>query len=997
MRVLVGVLLLTLVSLTATVWTCVKHGNRKLENEFALESLHGQIALLDEQLTMAVRMAAWTGDLNWKDRYELSEKSLGLKLRHYDQLLATFVGSEMTEAHAAISNASAINERLVELETTCFQKVQDGDLASAANLVVSDNYKQLRQRYAGALAESKAEVNRQVAKVVEKNRQESMIVAAGGLLTAGAMMLGILLLASRHRLQMLVRLKTSARLAAVAERTSNAVVVTNVAGRIEWTNEGFTRLTGYALDEVQGRTPGEILQGPRTDPAEVARIRAAVRAGESVSGELVNYTKDGRAYVVRIEIKPLRDNMGQVTGFMAIESDITEARYASDAVRLERERLALALESGGLGSWDWNIETGEVVYDERWATMLGEERVDAHLDTWSSRVHPDDLPMVLAKLEAHLQGETHKFECLFRMRHKDGSWRWIIDRGLIVERNAHGSPVRMVGTHADVTERIQKEQDLKESERFARSTVDALSAHLAILDENGRIIAVNRAWREFAENNQCPIANVCEGTNYLAVCQTSQAHHSSEAGVVEAGIRAIMRGEREEFSLEYPCHGPKERRWFVVRATRFAGTGPVRVVVVHENITQRKLAEIDLARASESAKAANRAKSEFLANMSHEIRTPLTAILGFTELLAEGDDDAITTAQRLEAVSTIQRAGEHLLTIVNDILDLSKIEAGQMTVERVETDLVDLLLGVESLMRPRAAGKGLTLDIELDTALPCRALTDPTRLRQVLLNLVGNAVKFTDQGGVRIHVSAEQQPEGDSLLRAAIHDSGPGLTPEQEQRLFAAFSQADPTVTRKHGGSGLGLIICRRLSQLMGGSVELTTTQPGRGSIFTVTVRIGQVPCAGETRVLTRHVSPSTAALTSKVAPLNGRILLAEDGPDNQRLISIILKRAGAQVDIAENGEVAWRMLEEANAIGTPYDMLLTDIQMPVMDGYTLAGKVRERGWQLPVVALTAHAMPEERQRCLEAGCKDFTTKPIDKRSLLTICQRWMPTASPVA
>lgn len=551
--------------------------------------------------------------------------------------------------------------------------------------------------------------------------------------------------------------------------------------------------------------------------------------------------------------------------------------------------------------------------------------------------------------------------------------------------------------NTDSTERIQHEQALRESERFARSTVDALSAHLAILDESGQIIAVNRAWREFANANQGQKSSVCEGMNYLTVCEKSKAHHCDEANVVAAGIRAVMRGEQEEFALEYPCHAPKEQRWFVVRATRFAGEGPVRVVVVHENITQRKLAEIELAKASERAKDASRAKSEFLANMSHEIRTPLTAILGFTEMLADDGDDSISSAQRLEAINTIQRAGEHLLTVVNDILDISKIEAGQMTVERVETDLVDLLLGVETLMRPRAAGKGITLDIEFDSSIPCRALTDPTRLRQVMLNLVGNAVKFTEQGVVQIRVAAEKLSEQELLLRVAIHDTGPGLTRKQAQRLFAAFSQADATVTRKHGGSGLGLIICRRLSQLMGGTVELTTTKPGQGSVFTATVRMGVIPGAGETSVLEKPATSSIATTPRSAVRLGGRILLAEDGPDNQRLISFILKKAGAHVDIAENGEVALRMLEQANDSATPYDLLLTDIQMPVMDGYTLAGKVRERGWQLPVVALTAHAMSEERQRCLAAGCNDFSAKPINKHSLLTICQRWLPAASLVA
>jgi len=667
--------------------------------------------------------------------------------------------------------------------------------------------------------------------------------------------------------EMRLAVMKSERLAEIARRTSNAVIITDVEGKIEWVNDGFTRITGYQLEEVIGKKPGSILQGEKSDPAVTARLGAAVRKGEPAKAAIVNYGKDGREYTLDIEIEPLRDAHGVINGFMAIESDITE--------------------------------------------------------------------------------------------------------------------------------RIQQEQLVKESERFARSTVDSLAAHLAILDESGEIIAVNRAWRQFAQDNQPLKSDVCEGKNYLAVYDASQAYHSAEAGAVAAGIRTVMRGEQEEFSLEYPCHAPNERRWFIVRVTRFAGEGPVHVVVVHENITQRKLSEIELEKASKRANDASHAKSEFLANMSHEIRTPLTAIMGFTELLAEDGDGLIAPAQRVEAISTIRRASEHLLTVVNDILDLSKIEAGQMSVERVDTDLADLLGGVVSLMKPRANSKGLTLDVEFETPIPSRTMSDPTRLRQVLLNLLGNAVKFTEEGGIIMRVSIEKQDEREQLLRIAIHDTGPGLTPVQQQRLFAAFSQADSTVTRKHGGSGLGLVICRRLAQLMGGQVELTATEPGKGSVFTVSVLMGQIDGVADTSTAGGQVLPNVAAVGGNAERLSGRILLAEDGPDNQRLISIILMKAGAQVDIAENGQIALRMLERANAVATPYDIVITDMQMPVMDGYTLARSIRERGWQLPVVVLTANAMPEERQRCIDAGCNDFNTKPINKQSLLKICRHWMSPSVP--
>lgn len=243
-----------------------------------------------------------------------------------------------------------------------------------------------------------------------------------------------------------------------------------------------------------------------------------------------------------------------------------------------------------------------------------------------------------------------------------------------------------------------------------------------------------------------------------------------------------------------------------------------------------------------------------------------------------------------------------------------------------------------------------------------------------------------------LSVGAPQKRKQEHLLRVAIHDTGPGLTSEQEQKLFAAFSQADATVTRKHGGSGLGLIISRRLSQLMGGAVELTSTKPDQGSVFTVTVRMGAIPGVGETSVLARQDTLSVATPRGNAGRLSGRILLAEDGPDNQRLISFHLRRAGAEVKIAENGRMALDMLDQAEIEGQPFDLLLTDMQMPELDGYSLARMLRERGSTLPIVALTAHAMAEDQKKCLDAGCNDYATKPIDKSQLTAICGRWIAT-----
>lgn len=404
-------------------------------------------------------------------------------------------------------------------------------------------------------------------------------------------------------------------------------------------------------------------------------------------------------------------------------------------------------------------------------------------------------------------------------------------------------------------------------------------------------------------------------------------------------------------------------------------------------ILQNRAAEFAEA-ARVRAEAASRSKSEFLANMSHEIRTPLTAILGYADLLREDSGETLSITQRGQTLDTIRNAGQHLLAVINDVLDLSKIEADRMTVERVETPLIHILCEVESLMRPRAAEKGVALTLELGSVVPDRIVSDPTRLRQIVMNLTGNAVKFTDAGSVRVRVTVSKLTK---RLVIDVKDSGTGMTEDQAARLFTPFTQADQSVTRRHGGTGLGLTICRRLAALMGGSVELRATQYRRGSCFRVTLPLDPVANARWVeRIAAVHESIATPTEPSAMPRLSGRILLAEDGPDNQRLVSFYLKKAGAAVEIAENGSVALMAVERAALDGKPFDLLLTDMQMPVMDGYTMTSLLRARGSVIPIVALTAHAMAEDRDRCLEAGCDDYATKPIDRARLIEVCSRWM-------
>jgi signal transduction histidine kinase/CheY-like chemotaxis protein len=388
-------------------------------------------------------------------------------------------------------------------------------------------------------------------------------------------------------------------------------------------------------------------------------------------------------------------------------------------------------------------------------------------------------------------------------------------------------------------------------------------------------------------------------------------------------------------------------------------------------------------RQKEAAESANAAKSQFLANMSHEIRTPLTAILGFAETLL---DQVGSPTDRRNAVFTILRNGEHLLEIINDILDLSKIEAGKLDVELLPFMPLRLATDVVSVMRVRADSKGLPLSLDFVGPLPETIVSDPTRLRQILINLIGNAIKFTTTGGVTVRVRC-LKPESDApRMQFEVIDSGIGLKPEQVEQLFSPFTQADNSTSRKYGGTGLGLTISRRLARILGGDVTIAS-EYGQGSTFTVTVDTGPL------RDVAFIDGPVEAFLAEEPVPavsapeqlrLDGiRMLLAEDGPDNQILVRTFLERAGGAVQTVENGRLACDAALAALGAGSPFHVILMDMQMPEMDGYEATQSLRSSGYGLPILALTANAMQGDLQRCLDVGCDGYAPKPIQRQKLL--------------
>mgnify|MGYP003148047663 FL=1 len=420
-------------------------------------------------------------------------------------------------------------------------------------------------------------------------------------------------------------------------------------------------------------------------------------------------------------------------------------------------------------------------------------------------------------------------------------------------------------------------------------------------------------------------------------------------------------------------------------------------------LTRRELEEKAerLKQANTDAEAASRAKSEFLANMSHEIRTPMTAVLGYTDLLLE---ESWGRPGSIELLDVIKRNGNCLLELINDILDLSKIESGNLSIETIPFPLLEKLKEIQALMKVRAEYQKLQFKLSFNGNIPVEIQSDPTRFKQILINLIGNAIKFTPDGGkVSVETSLLNSSSNEPLLEFKIRDTGIGMTAGQIDMLYQPFVQADSSTTRKFGGTGLGLAISKRLAEMLGGDLYCESV-PGEGTVFTLTIGIGNpAPLEFHTNPqvdfkqipVNLQESGITESDSEMIIRGSCSVLLAEDGVDNQRLISTLLKKEKAHVVLAENGDIAVRRALNAEQQGKPFDVILMDMSMPVLDGYGATRKLRELGIETPIIALTAHAMTGDRQKCIDAGCTDYTTKPVNREKLRNIVVKYQCHAEP--
>ncbi len=634
-----------------------------------------------------------------------------------------------------------------------------------------------------------------------------------------------------------------------AEQSPSSIVITDLAGKIEYVNRKFVEISGYTKEEAIGQNP-RILKSGITPEFVYKELWKTITAGKAWHGEFVNKKKNGELFRESVAISQIKDADGRTTRYIALKEDITEQKHNEEALK-----------------------------------------------TWQ----------------------------------------------------------------------IQFEK-----------TIDALPTEVCLLDESGKILFVNEAWREFSR--QYGSGSSYTGENYFKVCKSAAKANVPEAQAILDAVPKILSGASSSFSLQYQCHSPDFTvlQWFIITITHYKSKHEKYLVVAHEDVTNSVLKEKAVDDRIVADKA-NQAKSKFLANMSHEIRTPMNSVLGFLGLVLE---DPHLKSEPRKMLSTAYASAKELLALINDILDLSKLESGKLVLEKIPFNLRDSVKSVIRTLDNSAAEKGLRLELNINPRVPNNVLGDPVRLKQVLINLIGNAIKFTENGSITISV----EPESDSeMLHFSVRDSGIGIAPDVLDKIFDPFTQADGTTSRRFGGSGLGTTIPRQIAELMKGWIW-AESELNKGSTFHFILPLPPT----DIQPLNMDSPGQVRSLDFRPNERKFKILMAEDIQTNRTLARIRLEQAGHSLTMVDNGLEAVDKYKEGS-----FDVILMDIQMPVMDGLEATRRIRSleagRSKHIPIIALTASVMKEDMQLYIGEGIDAACPKPIDFVDLFSMMERVIP------
>lgn len=1007
-------------------------------------------------------------------------------------------------------------------------------------------------------------------------------------------------------------------LSKIAEDNIHAVVIADAEGKITWVNKSFTNMTGYSLSEVMGGKPGNLLQGPETDPRTVQYLATQIKNGNPFTAEIINYHKTGEKYWLRIQGQAIRNQKGEISGYFALEENITKEKESEQLFRK-------ALESIGDNVWEHDFQKGTTLFTKSENEFLGytSDEMTDNSELWWSRVHKDDLPLLEQSDKKYKTGNADSHNLEYRLIHRDGSVRWVLDRGVVIQRDATGKPLRIVGTHTDITNSkqietelanrvkqfqslsenipgviyefvfnkdgssgliyispaiekifgikqeefknylqyihpedremvIQKneysrknlspfyaearlvipgqqerwhsvhssfsyqteeggyvftgfmlditdrkniEQQLEQQRKFYEDILNNMPADIAVFNKNHQYLFINpraikdeelRKWmigktdedyciyrnkplsiaanrhetfqkvvntkqpceweektikengeHEFILRRWFPVTDsdnnviivigygidITERKNMEDALRYNEEKYRGIIANMNLGLSEVDKNGQIDFAnqtllkmaglsedkvsgynflsfiapdsqymveqhlqegnhkigeaYEVKTNLNNEAGWWLISsAGRYNSTGELTgFIFICLDITQQKQLEQDLIKSRERAEMLARAKESFLANMSHEIRTPMNAILGMGNQLAKTE---LNDKQGFY-LNIIRTAAENLLVIINDILDLSKIEAGKLTVEKIGFEPKKVSDNAIVVLMHKAEEKGLKLiNSFYDEHLSDILIGDPYRLNQVMLNLISNAIKFTEKGTIEVSWQVIKDLASSQLIRVSVADTGIGMEKEFVVKLFEKFSQEYESVTRNYGGTGLGMNICKELVELMGGHIEVSS-QKGKGTVVSFEIEFSKG---------INDDIPEKKSVVSYVTNnfLNGKIILiTDDNQMNRLLASTILKNYGANLLEATNGEEAIQIVQTQNP-----DLILMDIQMPIMNGYDATQVLRDMGYEKPIIALTANAVRGENENCIKAGMNDYMAKPFKEEDFLKTISSWL-------
>ena len=769
-----------------------------------------------------------------------------------------------------------------------------------------------------------------------------------------------------------------ARYRGLVECLDHAYVETDESGKITLVNEKAAKLHRRAKEELLDRNYKSLLTEWNATPLCDAFTEAS-RTGGFAEGVLCDLTfKDGSVRSVESSLYPIHCGEARPVGVRVISRDLTRQTGASEiaseradvreSLHQSEERYRTILEQMGDAYWETDLVGNFTFVNEQMVRAHRRSREELLSLRGSDRGYMDEETELTIKNAFKQVYQTGKpiGGLTYAMIRGDGTKRFV-ETSISLVKDSQGQPVQFRGVSQDVTERREAEEALSRSEERYRNIVEEMVDGYWEMDRTGRFTFVNDRMVELHRRSREELTGL--STKVFHSEENQKRLYKLYKRMWETGepLRGVVieqiRGDGTRYVVETNASLLRNSKG---QPIGFRGTT--------RDVTDRVKAQEELQQAREAAEAASRAKSEFLANMSHEIRTPMNGVMGMTQLAL----DTSLTAEQRDYLSMVKSSADSLLTIINDILDFSKIEAGKLELDPgdfILRDLVDDTIGILALA---AHQKGLELSCNVAVGTPDHLIGDSGRLRQILVNLLGNAVKFTSEGKVALRVEVDESHSKSQLLHFSVTDTGIGIPAEKQQLIFDAFSQADGSTTRRFGGTGLGLSISMKLVKMMDGRLWVES-QPGVGSTFHFTARFGltkETHADGECQT----TLPTAERVEENESAIH--ILLAEDNAINQRLVRTLLEKEGHSVVVVDNGRQAIEVWERER-----FDLILMDVQMPLMNGYEATELIRSKekpgARRIPIIALTAHALKGAREKCLEMGMDGYVSKPVQVKKLL--------------